>query len=308
MSRSGPASIPDVEAFWGSEACGTHFVKEFRDEPDFYEQYRRFRFETEWHIPRLVPFAGSRGKQVLEIGCGNGADGAMFALNGASYTGVDLTQTAVEATRRHFWSLGLTGKFQVENAEALSFEGESFDIVYSYGVLHHTPHPSRGIQEVWRVLKPGGRAIVMLYNKRSFNYLVRIMGYMRLRVLWRIASRAGRIESDRAKLASAEAIGLRGNADEEVWSIHYQNFLRQGWSYLGAARFVHHATDGPECPYAFAYTESEVREMFSRFSEVEVQLAHFPLRKYRSGRIVPLFVERWLASIAGWYLMISARK
>src|SRR6185503_17179971 len=102
-----------------------------------------------------VPFASARGKSVLEIGCGNGADGTMFASNGADYTGVDLTEEAVEATRAHFEALGLNGRFQRENAEHLSFADNTFDVVYSHGVLHHTPHPETAFREVHRVLKPG---------------------------------------------------------------------------------------------------------------------------------------------------------
>ena len=296
-----------IEAFWGTEACGAHFVSDQLRGADFYEEYRRFRYETEWHIRELVPFSEARGKRVLEIGCGNGADGVLFAMNGADYVGVDLTSAAVEATRAHFEALNLHGEFRIEDAQRLSFADASFDIVYSYGVLHHTSNPEHAIAEVHRVLKPGGRAIVMLYNKQSFNYRVRIMLYMRLRVLLKIFSRVGRINSDKASIGSAGS-GMRGNADAGLWLAHYRNFLRDGWGYLRADRFVHHATDGPDCPYAYAYTKSDVQRMFSRFSDVRTSVAHFPLRKYRLGRLIPFFAERLLASRIGWYVMIFARK
>src|SRR5205085_8502598 len=186
-----------VAAFWNTEACGTQFVESFRDERDFFAQYRRFRYETEWHIPEFVPFAEMRGRKVLEIGCGNGADGVMFAAAGADYTGVDLTEAAVAATRRHFAVMNLPGQFRTADAERLDFPAESFDVVYSYGVLHHTPEPARAVREVHRVLKAGGRAYVMLYHRHSFNYYARILGYMRARVLLRILRRAGRWAADR---------------------------------------------------------------------------------------------------------------
>jgi SAM-dependent methyltransferase len=298
----------DIRRFWGTEACGTHFVRGGSSDPEFFEEYRRFRYQTEWHIPLLVPFSEAKDKRVLEIGCGNGADGAMFATNGADYVGVDLTETAVAASRRHFQLLGLPGAFQVEDAEALSFADQTFDLVYSYGVLHHTANPQGAIREVYRVLRPGGQAIVMLYNRRSFNYYVRIMLYMRLRVLMKILTRLGRLDSDRGRLSRPELAGLRGNEDPGVWRLHYENFLREGWRYLSPARFVHHATDGPECPYAFAFSKSEAARLFSDFSDVRLQPAHFPLRKYQLGRLVPFRVERWLASTMGWYLMIFARR
>lgn len=301
--------IADVFLFWNTEACGTHFVEEQKGTPEFYERYRQFRYQTEWHIPELVPFAEAKGKSVLEIGCGNGADGVMFAQNGASYTGVDLTDAAVQASLKHFEILGLDGCFRQENAEQLSFADASFDWVYSLGVLHHTPHPRIALREVHRVLKPGGRAIIMLYHKDSFNYWVRILGYMRARVIAKIISRVGHWKKDRAELLQSCTLrGIRGNELPAVYQVHYDNFLRQGWSYLRSESFVHHCTDGPECPYAFAYTKGEAQELLSGFSEIRFALAHFPLRKYRFGRWVPRSVEKTLGSLMGWNLFIYASK
>ena len=308
MTAQTEHELESVRAFWDTEACGTQFVADRRDERDFYERYRRFRYETEWHIPEFVPFAEFRGKKVLEIGCGNGADGVMFARAGADYTGVDLTAAAVEATRRHFAVEGLSGTFRRENAERLTFADDTFDLVYSYGVLHHTPDPARAVGEVHRVLKPGGTALVMLYHRRSFNYYARILGYMRARLLLKIAARAGRLGADRRALRADGLKGVRGNARPEVWQLHYENFLRQGWGYLKADNFAHHSTDGPECPYAYAYSRRDARRLFSRFKEVEFQVAHFPLRKYGLGKSAPTALEKFLARTMGWHLFIRARK
>ena len=109
-------TLANVYSFWNTEACGAHFVRGFADEKDFYDKFREYRYRTEWHLPLLVPFASAQGKKVLEIGTGNGADGAMFALNGAVYTGVDLTETALNATRKHFEVLGLAAEEQVSHA------------------------------------------------------------------------------------------------------------------------------------------------------------------------------------------------
>ena len=300
------AKLSDVGAFWGTEACGTHFVPKSADVADFYTKFREQRFRTEWHIPLFVPFAETKGQTVLEIGTGNGADGVMFAKNGANYTGVDLTDAALEATRKHFDVLGLVGTFQRGNAEALSFPNDTFDWVYSHGVLHHTPNPQTAINEVWRVLKPNGKAIIMLYHKSSFNYYVRIMLYMRTRVLLKILSRFGKWSDDREKLTAETIVGVRGNQRPEVWDIHYQNFLKRGWSYLKADNFVHHCTDGPECPIAFAYNKYEARQLFAKFRDVSFRVAHFPLRRY--SRYFPFAVERFLAERMGWYLFVFAVK
>lgn len=297
--------ISEVKSFWNTEACGTHFVDHAVDEQDFFAKFRAYRYLTEWHIPLLVPFAESRGKEVLEIGTGNGAEGVMFALHGAQYTGVDLTEAALEATRKHFAVMGLAGKFQTENAEHLSFADESFDWVFSHGVLHHTPNTQVAINEVYRVLKPSGRAIIMLYHKRSLNYYVRIMTYMRLRVLLKTLSRTGRWDWDRQAAVNSPQ-GVRGNQDRRIWSIHYQNFLHHGWRYFRAGNFVHHCTDGPECPIAYTFSRAEAVALFSQFRNVRTTVAHLPLKKYYRG--IPLGVEKFFARRVGWYLFIFADK
>jgi ubiquinone/menaquinone biosynthesis C-methylase UbiE len=296
-----------VEEFWGIEACGTNFVEVNKYTREFFEHYREFRYRTEWHIPEVVPFSETRGKRVLEIGCGNGADGTLFASNGAEYVGVDLTLEAVNATAAHFKSVGLYGHFQQENAERLSFDNASFDFVYSHGVLHHTAVPQRAFDEVYRVLKPGGRAVIMLYHRNSFNYHVRIMMYMRARVLLRILSRAGRWKRDRTNLAS-EIAGHRTNQGARVWDLHYNNFLRGGWRYLTPSQFVHHCTDGPECPYAYVYSRSEAARVFSKFKSVSTRVVHFPLTKYGFDSKFFRRIETFLARLMGWYLFITLIK
>jgi len=295
--------LEQVHAFWNTEPPDSNVVPHYTDEKDFYAKYREYRYRTEWHIPLLVPFAEAKGKKVLEIGTGNGGDGAMFAMQGADYTGVDLTEAALEATRKHFRVLGLPGRFQKENAERLSFAEGTFDIVFSHGVLHHTPGVQAAIREVHRVLKPGGQAIIMLYHKHSFNYYVRIMIYMRLRLLLKVFSRFGRWKTDRRKWRVSGR-----DQSSRLWDLHYANFLRRGWSYLRATNFVHHCADGPECPYAYAFSEAEARKLFADFHDVRCQIAHFPLCKYWGGKWLPFAVEKFLASRVGWYLFIIANR
>ncbi|ACF15163.1 Methyltransferase type 11 [Chloroherpeton thalassium ATCC 35110] len=301
-------TIQDAKNFWNVEACGTQFIQERKSEKDFFLKYIDFRYKTEWHIPQLVPFEQSKGKKVLEIGCGNGADGYMFAKNGAIYTGVDLTETAVQTTQKHFELLGANGTFQVENAEKLSFADNSFDIVYSHGVLHHTQNPPDTFKEVHRVLKPGGTAIIMLYHKNSFNHYIRILGYMRLRLLIKILQRIGRWDVDRKKIAGKELSKFRGNEGSYIWELHYENFLTYGWAYLKPENFVHHCTDGPECPYAYVYSKTDIKSLFSQFKELSFTVAHFPLKKYSFGKFIPLALEKSLAPTMGWYLFIYAKK
>ena len=121
-------------------------------------------------MPRVMGFGKFRGARLLEIGCGMGTDLLQFARGGARCTGVDLTPRSVEITRHRFRLYGMDGAFMIADGERLPFASESFDVVYSNGVLHQTPDTADAIREVHRVLRPGGVARVMLYHRNSLYY------------------------------------------------------------------------------------------------------------------------------------------
>ncbi|MEO8077568.1 MAG: class I SAM-dependent methyltransferase [Acidobacteriota bacterium] len=179
----------NVHDFWNDASCGEEL---YLAEPnrDGYTAQMRKRYDLE---PYLEPFARpeqASGLDVLEIGVGLGADHQLFAQAGAHLSGIDLTQRAVDHARRRLALFGLGSDLRVADAQSLPFGSDSFDIVYSWGVLHHAPDTPRAIEETWRVLRPGGHARVMIYHKRS------LVGYM----LWLryalLAGRAGRSLSD----------------------------------------------------------------------------------------------------------------
>jgi ubiquinone/menaquinone biosynthesis C-methylase UbiE len=126
------------------------------------------RSELDPYIARFADFDGARGKRLLEIGIGAGTDFVRFARAGAVATGVDLTEHAVALVRRRLELEGLTAEVRTADAENLPFEDESFDRVYSWGVLHHTPDTARSVGEAIRVLHPGGELCVMLYARHSW--------------------------------------------------------------------------------------------------------------------------------------------
>jgi len=155
-----------VRDFWNAAACGEALYLD-PAAADKYERQARIRYELEPYIPAFADFRNSRGKRVLEIGVGLGADHQQFARSGADLHGLDLTEKAIEHTRARLTSLGLQSHLSVGDAEALPFPDESFDVVYSWGVLHHSPDTPQAIREVHRVLVPGGVARVMIYHKWS---------------------------------------------------------------------------------------------------------------------------------------------
>lgn len=140
---------------------------------DFYDAAEKLRYAYHYHLPPLFDrIAGEfpNGK-LLEVGCSMGNDTIQFARRGMRVTGVDITPVAIDLIRQRFELYSLTGDFRVADAEALPFEDNTFDVVYSFGVLHHTPNTAGSIEEVRRVLKPSGKAHIMLYNTFSLNWL-----------------------------------------------------------------------------------------------------------------------------------------
>ena len=297
MSEANKKLKERVRAFWQANPCGTKFTDAEMGTREFYERVEEHRYLKEWHIPAAADFGSAGGLRVLEIGCGLGTDGAQFAKAGADYTGVDLTEAAVDLARRRFELFSLPGKFRTADAENLDFADESFDLVYSHGVLHHTPDTARSVREVHRVLRRGGRAVVMLYHRDSYNYRINI-GVLR---------RAG------AHLLKSEA-GLRvvhRLTGEPVDSLreHARNLKADAASYLAPGEFLSQNTDGAGNPLARVYSKKEALELFKDFAEVRLA-THFLNKRWLPilGNIMPRSLEARLAARWGWHLWIYATK
>lgn len=158
----------DVRSFWERQPCGAKTATATPGSPEFFRQVEEWRYSVEPFIPEIARFDETAGRQVLEIGIGLATDFVRFVRAGARATGIDLTEAAVAAARERLRQEGLEAEVLVADAEALPFEDASFDVVYSYGVLHHTPDTAGAVREVHRVLRPGGEARIMLYSRRSW--------------------------------------------------------------------------------------------------------------------------------------------
>lgn len=296
MSQANSRLKEQVRAFWQANPCGTKFAEVERGTKQFFELVEAHRYEKEWHIPEAAGFAEAAGKKVLEIGCGLGTDGAQFALSGADYTGVDLTEAAVDLARSRFQFSDLPGTFMTADAEHLDFPDGSFDIVYSHGVLHHTPDTQGAINEIHRVLRSGGRAVVMLYHRDSYNYKVNIS----------ILRRAG-VHLLRWN-AGVNLVHLLTGEPEESLRKHAQRF-KTDKHYMSSSEFLSQNTDGAGNPLARVYSRIEGRKLFSEFSDVQVR-TYFLNKRWIPllGSFLPRSFESKLASRWGWHLWIYAKK
>lgn len=297
MSDANAKLKEQVRAFWQAHPCGIKFADAEMGTRQFYELVEAHRYATEWHIPEAADFAAARGLKVLEIGCGLGTDGAQFAKAGADYTGVDLTEAAVALARNRFELFGLTGKFQTADAESLDFPDESFDLVYSHGVLHHTPDTAKAVKEIHRVLRPGGRAMVMLYHRNSYNYRVNIS----------LLRRAG-AQLLRWGPGVKVVHKLTGEPLDKLQE-HARLLKTQRELYLNDQEFLSQNTDGVGNPLARVYSQREAGELFSDFSHVTMRSYFFNKRWLPVvGRLLPRPLEARLAARWGWHLWVYATK
>lgn len=168
-------SLEDVRSYWNEYVNDVEVTQLPVGTPEFFDALERYRYDKIDYLKDYVGFSRYKGKKVLEIGCGVGIDLLQFARAGAEVAARDLTPNAVELARANLAREGYSGDIKVGNAEALDFPESSFDVLYSHGVLHHTVDTGKAVREVHRVLRIGGEAIIMLYNRYSWFNLAAIL-------------------------------------------------------------------------------------------------------------------------------------
>ena len=164
-----------VQNYWNKEPCGTnkHIVGELKkNTPEWFHRFEQHRYTVEPIIHSIAQFTRYHGKKILEVGVGAGTDHLQWARAGAECYGVDLTDAAIEITKAHLALYDFESNLQQVDAEKIPYEDNSFDVVYSWGVIHHSEQPSQIINEIHRVLKPRGEFIGMMYNRRSLVSLI----------------------------------------------------------------------------------------------------------------------------------------
>lgn len=191
MSTFAEVSIERVRAYWNARPCNVRHSPEPVGTRKYFDQVEERKYFVEPHIPVFADFPRWSGKRVLEIGCGLGTDTTNFARSGATVTAVDLSEESLALARRRAEIFGLDDRitFVSANAEELSevVEPEPYDLVYSFGVIHHTPHPDRVLDEAYGYLRPGGTLKLMMYHRRSWKVLAIVLRYGKGR-FWRARS------------------------------------------------------------------------------------------------------------------------
>ena len=171
------ATVEKVQIFWDRQPCNIRHGIAPVGTRQYFDQVEARKYLVEPHIPRFAQFARWQGKKVLEVGCGIGTDAINFARAGADLTAVELSGESLRLCQRRFELFGLKARFYQANVEQLSkiVPQEQYDLVYSFGVIHHTPNPRQGIAELMKYLGPGSELRLMLYAKISWKNLLVIL-------------------------------------------------------------------------------------------------------------------------------------
>ncbi|MCA9923436.1 MAG: class I SAM-dependent methyltransferase [Anaerolineales bacterium] len=179
IASNGPANadvIAAIGTYWNEHIHDLEIATHPVGSAGFFRELDAYRYDKLRYLPQVVDFPNYKGKTFLEVGCGVGIDLIRFARDGAIVTGVDLAEVSIDLAQKNFEHNGLDADLRVMNGEALDFPDNLFDVVYAHGVLQYTADPEQMVREMYRVLKPGGEAIFMVYNKYSWlNLLSNVM-------------------------------------------------------------------------------------------------------------------------------------
>jgi ubiquinone/menaquinone biosynthesis C-methylase UbiE len=232
----------EVQRQWDNDPAGSHYVKDAPQHTlEWFLEAEAYRYgEYAPWMRETMEFDRHAGEEVLEIGGGMGTDLAQFAKGGAHVTDLDLSSGHLELAKESFRLRGLTGRFVLHDAETLPFPDGSFDVVYSNGVLHHTPNTRDVVAEIRRVLKPGGNAIVMMYAENSLHYWRNLV--------WAIGLKEGQLQDFSIGEIMSRSVERSDHGARPLVKVYTPAALRRMFDQFDAVEVVQRQLIAPEMP------------------------------------------------------------
>ena len=284
----------NVRAYWNNKPCDSELSDRERLSREYFLDVEAKRYALQPHVHEILAKTDWRGKRVLEVGAGIGTDARQIISKGALYTGINVDRESTEAASLALRVFSLPGLVLECNATSLVFPDATFDVVYSFGVLHHIPEVGKAVAEIRRVLKPGGELLVMLYNRTSINYAIEIMLLRKIGL--RVLYVPGAIESLRWMGFPTEKLERHKALRAELKNMSDEEWLSRN-------------TDGPDNPYSQVYDAKQAEDLLDGF-RIESNEAYFFDHRHWGplGSLVPPGARRALGRRWGWHRVVFARK
>jgi 2-polyprenyl-3-methyl-5-hydroxy-6-metoxy-1,4-benzoquinol methylase len=173
--------IDQVREYWDRRPCNIRHSTKPQGTREYFDEVEQRKYFVEPHIPNFADFSRWKNKKVLEIGCGIGTDTMNFARQGALVTAIDLSAKSLEMARKRAGVYSLADRITFFHGSAEQLDQvvppEPFDLVYSFGVIHHTPHPERVLEQLQNYVRPGSTVKIMVYHRYSWKVLWILMTY-----------------------------------------------------------------------------------------------------------------------------------
>ncbi|MFZ1993015.1 MAG: class I SAM-dependent methyltransferase [Solirubrobacteraceae bacterium] len=277
MSRSAPQkSIADVRRYWDDRPCNVRHSTKPVGSREYFDEVEARKYFVEPHIPAFADFERWNGKRVLEVGCGIGTDSINFARAGAKLTAVDLSGESLRIAQQRASVMGVRDRidFVQANAEELTsaVSGGPYDLIYSFGVIHHTPQPDRALAEMRALAAPGGTLKLMVYHRHSWK------------VLWILAAEG------RGRFWNADELIARYSEAETGCPVTYSYSRSQGRDLVQASGF---RVEDVSVDHVFPY---RVRDY------VQYRYVKVPYFRWMPEPMFRAFERQF-----GWHLMVTAR-
>jgi ubiquinone/menaquinone biosynthesis C-methylase UbiE len=276
-SQDAFAAVPvsRVQGYWNDRPCNIRHSPKPVGTREYFDEVEARKYFVEYHIPGFADFERWRGKRVLEIGCGIGTDTINFARHGAQVTAVDLTENSLEVARQRAHVFGVEDRirFFQANAEELSsvVPPEPYDLVYSFGVIHHTPHPEQVLQQIRQYTRPGTSVKIMVYYRWSWKVLWILFGY------------------GKGKFWKLDELVARYSEAQTGCPVTYSYSRGEGKRFLESHGF---RVTNVQVEHIFPYSIPEYKE--------------YRYKKVWYFRWMPSALFRWLERRSGWHLCLTA--
>jgi len=264
--------IGKVKQYWNDRPCNVRHSKSKFGTKKYFDEIEERKYFVEPHIPYFANFEKWHGKKVLELGCGIGTDSINFARAGSDLTVVELSKESLNIAKKRFKAYDLKANFLLGNIEELSkfLPIEKYDLIYSFGVIHHTPHPERVMKEIKKYCKPETEVRIMLYSKWCWKVFWIIAGYGK-GMFWKVKSLV-------PKYSEAQT----GSPVTYIYSFKEVRRLMKDFDV--AKMYKDHI---------FPYVIEDYKK--------------YRYKKVWYFRYLPCFLFRWLEKRLGWHTLIVAK-